>query len=104
MSQQASDRIVQEVLSKPHIKGTRVDVLSIYRRVEGGDQDPKTVAERLDLDVADVYHALAYYYDHPEEMAQLEERREEAKAVFDKRVTESRPEGLDPDATSPSDT
>jgi hypothetical protein len=38
---------------------------------------PWTVADRYDLDVADVYFALAYYDEHPSEMASLGRKRGE---------------------------
>lgn len=44
---------------------------------------PETVATEFDLDMADVYRALAYYYDHTDEMAEWRARREE-------RIRESR--------------
>jgi len=75
---QQSARIVREVHDEPHIKGSRVSVRHIYKRVHERGLRPETVAERLDLDIADVYHALAYYHDHPEEMREVEQRRQEA--------------------------
>lgn len=77
MSQQSA-RITQEVHDEPHIKGTRVTVRHIYERVHERGLRPETVAERLELDIADVYHALAYYHDHPDEMAAVEQNRAEA--------------------------
>jgi uncharacterized protein (DUF433 family) len=77
MSQQSA-RIVREVHDEPHIKGSRVSVRHVYARVHERSLRPETVAERLELDIADVYHALAYYHDHPEEMAEVERQREEA--------------------------
>ena len=77
MSQQ-SVRIVREVHDEPHIKGRRVTVRHIYGRVHERGLLPETVANRLDLDIADVYRALAYYHEHPEEMAEVERQREEA--------------------------
>ncbi|MDY7081685.1 MAG: DUF433 domain-containing protein [Halobacteria archaeon] len=62
---------------EPRIKGHRISVRQIAERVEGRGLKPQTVADRYDLDVADVYHALAYYHDHPEEMAKIEREREE---------------------------
>lgn len=47
----------------------------IQERVEGRGLDPRTVADRQDSDVADVYRTVAYYHDHPEEMQTMEERR-----------------------------
>jgi uncharacterized protein (DUF433 family) len=76
MSQQTG-RIVREVHDEPHIQGRRLTVQFIRERVEGRGLRPETVAERHDLDVADVYRALAYYHDHPEEMRRVEQRREQ---------------------------
>ncbi|TKX83839.1 hypothetical protein EXE43_22130, partial [Halorubrum sp. SS5] len=42
-----------------------------------GGLDAQTVADRFDLTAAEVYHALAYYHDHPEEMRDVEERRQD---------------------------
>ena len=32
---------------------------------------PEEVAADYDLDLADVYRALTYYYDHPDEMQEM---------------------------------
>lgn len=64
---------------KPRIDGTRIGVYFVHERVEGRGLEPQTVADRHDLDVADVYRALAYYHDHPDEMASIEETREERR-------------------------
>ncbi|MFB6210430.1 MAG: DUF433 domain-containing protein [Halobacteriales archaeon] len=77
MSQQSA-RIVQEVHDEPHIAGSRITVRHIYERVHGRGLRPETVAERHTLDIADVYHALAYYHEHPEEMREVESQRAEA--------------------------
>jgi len=74
MSQQTA-RIVREVHDEPHIKSSRVTVQFIRERVEGRGLDPETVAEQHDLNLADVYRALTYYHDHPEEMRQVEAER-----------------------------
>ncbi len=73
---QRSARIVRELHDEPHIEGSRLTVRYIKERVEGLSLDPQTVADRHNLDVADVYHALAYYYDHPKEMLKVEQRRQ----------------------------
>jgi uncharacterized protein (DUF433 family) len=78
MAQQSS-RIVREVHDEPHIEGSRITVRHIYERVHGRGLRPETVAERHNLDIADVYHALAYYHDHSEEMQEVEAQR--AKAI-----------------------
>jgi uncharacterized protein (DUF433 family) len=77
MAQQAS-RIVREVHDEPHIEGTRISVRHVYRQVHERELRPETVADRYNLDIADVYRALTYYHDHPDEMAELERQREEA--------------------------
>lgn len=75
---QQSARIVQEVHDEPHIAGSRITVRHVYERVHGRGLRPETVAERHNLDIADVYHALAYYHEHPEEMRAVDRRRDEA--------------------------
>ena len=77
MSQQSA-RIVQEVHDEPHIEGSRITVRHVYERVHERGLRPETVAERYNLDIADVYHALAYYHEHPEEMREVERQRDEA--------------------------
>jgi uncharacterized protein (DUF433 family) len=69
-----------DVHDEPHVDGRRRTVRFIRDRAEGRGLDPGTVASRDDLDVADVYQALAYYHDHPEEMAEAERRRRETIA------------------------
>lgn len=75
-----SARIVstQDVLGgEPRIAGRRISVLQIYELVEGRGDSPETVASRYDLDIADVYHALAYYHDNVLEMTEVRQRRRE---------------------------
>ncbi|AGN00988.1 hypothetical protein L593_05195 [Salinarchaeum sp. Harcht-Bsk1] len=78
---QASRRIVagqdSELHDEPHITDSRVTVRFVHERVEEGDLGPASFAEQYGVDLADVYHALAYYHDHPEEMRTVEERRSE---------------------------
>ncbi len=91
MSQQSA-RIVREVHDEPHINGSRISVSFIYARVHDLGLRPETVADRHNLDLADVYHALAYYHDHPEEMAKVERQREEAMQEAADRTTLTPPE------------
>lgn len=81
MAQQAR-RIVrdEDVLGgKPRVAGRRIGVHFIAERVANG-LDPETVADRHDLALADVYRALAYYHEHPDEMAEIEAEREQKQA------------------------
>ena len=59
---------------EPRIEGTRVSVLDIYELVVGGET-PVEVADQVDSSLAEVYTALAYYYDNPEEMRRLEQEQ-----------------------------
>ncbi|WP_424015679.1 DUF433 domain-containing protein [Halorubrum xinjiangense] len=96
MSERESRRIERDLMAEPHIRGRRISVRQVYALVEERDEDPEAVADRYDLDVADVYHALAYYHDHPREIREAEREREDAIADF--RESIDRPEGVDPDA------
>lgn len=96
MAEGESRRIAHDLLSEPHVRGRRISVRQVYALVEERGEDPEAVADRYDLDVADVYHALAYYHDHPREMREVERNRE--KGFEDFRESIDRPEGVDPDA------
>lgn len=74
----------------PRLAGTRVGVLYVYRRYEGGDSPEVIAADYDGVSVADVHHALAYAFDNPEEVRMLEE--EDREAV--ERIRRDRP--LDP--------
>lgn len=77
---QKSARIVKDEEirgGEPHIEGRRITVRHVRALVEGAGLSAQEVAERHGLGVADVYRALTYYYDHPEEMAELEAREHE---------------------------
>jgi len=96
MSEGESRRIEHDLMSEPHVRGRRISVRQVYALVEERGELPEAVADRYDLDVADVYHALAYYHDHPREMRDVEGERDDAMEDFRESIT--RPEGVDPDA------
>jgi len=84
MAKQRDRRIVEgELLSEPHIAGRRVSVLTVHDRVVKRGLDAETVADRLDLHLADVHRALAYYYEYPKRMQDLEDERETVRDVAD---------------------
>jgi uncharacterized protein (DUF433 family) len=95
MAERDTRRVAHDLLDEPHIAGRRVSVRQVYALVETRGVDPEAVADRFDLDVADVYHALAYYHDHPREMSAVESDREAAMTAF--RDSIDRPDGVDPD-------
>jgi uncharacterized protein (DUF433 family) len=86
-------RIGRDLMDEPHLAGHRVSVRHVHALVEERDLDPRGVADRLGVDLADVYRALAYYHDNPGEMHELEQRRPE-------RIEQSRESGA---ITGPKD-
>lgn len=95
MAEREARRVAHDLMDEPHIAGRRISVRQLYALIEERNVDPETVADRFDLDVADVYHALAYYHDHPREMSKIETDREEAIEAL--RETIDRPDGVEPD-------
>jgi Protein of unknown function (DUF433). len=69
-----------EIHGEAHIEGSRVTVRDVHARVEKRGLAPERVAERYNVDIADVYEALAYYHANPEEMRRIERRHERAAA------------------------
>lgn len=96
MAERDTRRIARDLMSEPHVRGRRISVRQVYALVEEQGEDPEAVADRYDLDVADVYHALAYYHDHPREMHEVEKERADAVESFHETV--ERPGSVDPDA------
>ncbi|WP_235063439.1 DUF433 domain-containing protein [Candidatus Halobonum tyrrellensis] len=72
-------RVARDLMGEPHVAGRRIPVRQLRALVEEGGEDAETVADRFDLDIANVYHALAYYHDHPREMHEVEREREESR-------------------------
>lgn len=97
MAERDTRRITHDLLSEPHIEGRRISVRQVYALVEQQEESPEAIADRYDLDVADVYHALAYYHDHPREMSRVKADREDAVEKF--RESIDRPKGVEPDTT-----
>ncbi|SNR61631.1 DUF433 domain-containing protein [Halorubrum vacuolatum] len=81
-----------EIHQEPHIEGSRVTVRDVFVRVEQRGLSPDRVAERYNLDIADVYEALAYYHNNPEEMQQVENRHERAGEEAKRRSSLTPPE------------
>lgn len=90
---QTAGGITRELMDEPHVAGHRVSVRRVHALVEERGLGPWTVADRLELDISDVYRALAYYHDNPGEMHDLDRRRE-------RRIETSRERGA---ATGPRD-
>lgn len=77
---------------EPRLEGRRVSVRQIAEMVIDGGTSPATVADQLDLSLAEVHLALAYHYDNPDEMAAVRESHRD-------RVREIRERAIDPPET-----
>ena len=78
---------------QPRIGGRRISVLQIVEWVHEEGMDPETVATEFDLDMAEIYRALTYYYENIDSMAVWRDRRE-------RRLRESRDDQPRPDSRS----
>lgn len=78
---------------QPRIEGRRISVLQIVEWTLEEELAPETVAAEFDLDLGDVYRALAYYYDNGEEMTERRKRRR-------RRIEAGKASALDPDAVT----
>lgn len=76
-----------DIHDEPHIEGSRITVRYIAHQVEDRGLEPKPLAERHDLDLADVYAALTYYHANSEEMERVEARRSELATEAASRTT-----------------
>jgi uncharacterized protein (DUF433 family) len=96
MAESSTERITTDLMDEPHIEGRRITVRNVHDWVEGRGLDPRTVADRFDLGVAEVYAALAYYHDHPSQMKSLREARKRALDDARERAESDRPSGVRP--------
>lgn len=69
---------------EPRLEGRRISVLQIADMVLDGGHQPEYVADQLDVPLAEVHEALAYYYNHPDEMDDLRA----AHAEFEEKLRE----------------
>jgi len=78
---------------QPHIHGTRITVSLIAREVESLRMSPdEVIATHPHLSLAQVHAALAYFYDHRDEMEmamrELDEIESRLRARFPARIQE----------------
>lgn len=71
------DRDPDKQGGEPCVAGTRVPVRRVGDLAEEAGLVPDEIADRFDLTLGDVHRALAYYYDHSDEMAAFAERDRE---------------------------
>lgn len=62
----------------PRIEGTRISVLQVYELVVEGDNPPSEIADQLELSLAEIHKALAYYYENPDEMREIKKQHKKA--------------------------
>lgn len=73
---------------EPRIAGSRITVLDVKQRVIDRDDDPHVVAGEYDVPVADVFTALAYYYDNRDEFETLEQTATDARREGEQRTAQ----------------
>lgn len=67
---------------EPRIEGTRIGVLDVYELVVEGGHSPADAADQLDRSLGEIYTALAYYHEHPEEMRALRQAQTDTKRTL----------------------
>ena len=72
---------------EPRLEGRRISVFQIAERILTHDQSPEYVADKLDISLAEVHEARAYYYEHVEEMNEIREQRREVEAELEEVAT-----------------
>ena len=60
-------------------------MLHVYELVVDGNNPPADVADQLDLSLAEVYSAFAYYHEHPDEMRSVRQAEERSEASLAER-------------------
>lgn len=74
---------------------TRITVLDCKRRVIDEEEEPHVVAGEYGISMAELFTALAYYYDHREELAVRERTFERARNEGMRRTRSLLPNGAE---------
>jgi len=61
------------------IDGTRIGVRHVSAMILDGGRSPAYVADQLDVPIARVYEAMAYYYDNMDEIRDADREQEDAR-------------------------
>ena len=69
---------------EPRLDSHRISVIQIVDMVRG-DRSPEYVADQLGISLGEVHTALAYYYEHPEEMRAVRERHRDLESELRER-------------------
>lgn len=85
INQIATDERVRN--GRPHIMGTSVTVADVAVVKIYHQQDADDIAQWFNLDLSQVYAALAYYYDHKDEVdADIQAQIRRAEELKEQRV------------------
>lgn len=68
---------------EPRLDGHRITVLQIADMVLEAGQSPEYVADQLEVSLAAIHTALAYYYENPDEMDAIRDRHVELEGMLD---------------------
>ena len=71
---------------EPRIASSRITVLDVKQRVIDEGERPHVVAGEYDLRVADLFRALAYYYDHRDQFQPWQENAAATRADGERRT------------------
>ena len=74
---------------EPRVEGHRISVLQVAIPVIEG-AEPEFVADQLGITLGEVHEALAYFYNHPEEMEALQQEYDEVEAELADRMRRKR--------------
>lgn len=66
----------------PRLDGRRISVLQIADMVIDADRSPASVADQLDVSLAEFHAALSYYDDNPEEIDAVRDRHDRLEATI----------------------
>ena len=77
---------------EPRLEGRRITVRQIADMTLEGGNSPADVATQLDIPVAEVHRALAYYYERPAEIADVKEQYQQTMEL-------AREQAIDPPET-----
>ncbi|WP_423996499.1 DUF433 domain-containing protein [Halorubrum trapanicum] len=71
---------------EPRVEGTRITVRDIKRRVIDAGEDPHVVAGEYEISMADLFGALAHYYEHRDAFESDERAAEETRREGERRT------------------
>ncbi|SEH45418.1 Uncharacterized conserved protein, DUF433 family [Halopenitus malekzadehii] len=73
---------------EPRVEGTRITVSDIKRRVIDIEEDPYVVAGEYGISMADLFGALAYYYEHHDTFEDRERDAAQTRRLGERRTRE----------------